>query len=265
MKKSPLDYAYSIGKVRAMERHLIRGEVFEEAVESGLDEALRLFAESEVYSSDILHVRDSAALEGLLEREIAGLKKLVRGLLLDDELRLLIDMKEPARSLTACAKFKSGFLKDYLNYLIDMKNIEVFLRFYIFKEPKEDLSAHLTCEGFIKKKDLLELYDKEIAAFLNRLEYVHKDGVTIDYTYHLGDAIQATVNENSFVKLEKAIDDLLVGILKPAKYLNFGPEPVLAYYFARRNEIDLIRMIILAKLNGVENALVKERVNTVYA
>ncbi|MGE5197873.1 MAG: V-type ATPase subunit [Deltaproteobacteria bacterium] len=54
-------------------------------------------------------------------------------------------------------------------------------------------------------------------------------------------------------------------MLKPAKYFTFGPEPLIAYYFAKNNEIGLIRMIILAKLNDVPAAIVKERLNTVYA
>jgi len=81
----------------------------------------------------------------------------------------------------------------------------------------------------------------------------------------LGEAIRKLERESSFVALEKEINDFLIQILKPAKYLSFGPEPILAYYFAKVNEINLIRMIILAKLNNVPSDLVKERLNNVYA
>jgi V/A-type H+-transporting ATPase subunit C len=67
------------------------------------------------------------------------------------------------------------------------------------------------------------------------------------------------------VALEKASHNFLMQALKPAKYLSFGPEPILAYYFAKVNELNLIRMIVLAKLNAVSLDLVKERLNTVYA
>jgi len=40
---------------------------------------------------------------------------------------------------------------------------------------------------------------------------------------------------------------------------------VLAYYLAKVNEINLMRLIILAKLNGLPADLVKERLNNVYA
>ena len=71
--------------------------------------------------------------------------------------------------------------------------------------------------------------------------------------------------ESSFIGLEKAMHDFLIRILRPARYLSFGPEPLLAYYFTKVNEINLMRMIILVKLNnfGVDTA--KERLNFAYA
>jgi len=81
----------------------------------------------------------------------------------------------------------------------------------------------------------------------------------------LGEAIQKMAKENSFLYLEKAINDFLTQILKEAKYINFGSEPILAYYFAKANEINLIRMIILAKLNNLARDLVEQRLNAVYA
>ena len=65
--------------------------------------------------------------------------------------------------------------------------------------------------------------------------------------------------------LEKAICDFLMRELRTAKYVTFGPEPVVAYYFARVNEINLMRMIILAKLNNFSSEFVKERLNLTYA
>jgi len=263
-KHSPLDYAFSIGKIRALERFLIKPEVFEEAIESDFNEALRLFAESDLYSADILYIKDSQKLETVLNQELINLKKLVSGLLLDKELLFFIDTDNLGSASEACRKFGSEFLNDYITHLIDMHNIKTFLRLYILEEPEEKLRRALTCEGFIKNKDFLKLYTQDLTALLNRLEYVHKGCRTIDYTYYIGEAVQKTVKEKSFAYLEKAINDFLIQILKPAKYITFGPEPVIVYYLAKVNEINLIRMIILAKLNNIENTLVKERLNDVY-
>lgn len=264
-KISPLDYAFAIGKIRAQERFLITQQVFEEAIESDLSEALRLFAESDLYSDELLHIKDSQQLETLLGQELFQLKKNSEDLILDKELINLLDLNTTQCIENILKAYPGEFLQDYLMHLTDMHNIKSFLRLYILKEPQEKLNALLTCEGFIKKKDFLRLYTLDLAAFLNQLEYVHKHYRIIDYTYNLGEAIQKTVRENSFLYLEKAINDFLIQVLKPAKYLVFGPEPVLAYYFAKVNEINLIRMIILGKLNNVSSDLLKERANSVYA
>jgi V/A-type H+-transporting ATPase subunit C len=263
--QSPLKYAFGIGKIRALENFLIKQEVFEEAIESSLNEALRIFAESDLYSDEILHVKDSRQLENVLSQELQKLKKLIQGLLLDKELQELLDLNTLKCAENILKTYPSEFLQDYLIHLIDMHNIKAFLRLYVLKEPLEKLEAILTCEGFIKKKDFLLVYSQDLSFFLNRLEYVHKEQEIINYAFYLGGAIQNLEKQKSFVGLEKAINDFLIGILKPAKYFSFGPEPLLAYYFAKANEINLIRMIILGKLNDVSKDLIKERLNSVYA
>lgn len=264
-KRSELDYAFSLGKVRAMERFLFRQEVFEEAIESPLDETLRLFAESEMYPDELVHVKTGGELEDILKKELNILKESTSALLVDKDLLPLLDMKDLPCACLVAEKFGSRFLSDYFSHLTDMHNIKTFLRLYVLKEPPEVLDEKITCAGFIPKKDFLTLYGKELIAFLNTLECVHKHNETIDYTYHLGQAIEDVVAGRSFVKLEKAIQNFLIHILKPAKYFTFGPEAVIAYYFARLNEISLMRMIILTKINGLSEDPVKRRLNAVYA
>jgi V/A-type H+-transporting ATPase subunit C len=264
-KTSPLNYAFAIGRIRALEKFLISSEVFSEAIESNLQEALRLFAETDLYSDELLHIRDSQHLEAVLNQELIKLKKLIQSLLLDEGLWDILELKSVQCLEEVLKNYRSEFLENYLKHLIDMHNIKTFLRFYILKEPEEKLQKNLVGSGFISHKDFLKLYAEGLTAFLNHLEYVRKDYSIVDYAIYLRQAIEKIEKDKSFVALEKAINDFLIQVLKPAKYLTFGPEPVLAYYFAKVNEINLIRMIILAKLNDVLADLVKERLNLVYA
>lgn len=265
MRQSPLNYAFSIGKIRALEKFLVRREVFEEAIESDLSGTLRLFVESDLYSEELLRIKDSQQLEIVLSQELLKLKKLITDLMLDKELLGLIELNSLECKDNIVKNYPSQFLQDYLMHLIDMHNIKTYLRLYILKEPQDKLKELLACEGFIKKDTFLKLYDRDLSVFLNRLEYVHKHGRIIDYASMLRQPIQKLQQENSFAAFEKTINDFLIQVLKPAKYLSFGPEPLLAYYFAKVNEINLMRMIILAKLNNVSSGLVKQRLNNVYA
>ncbi len=263
-KASVLDYTFAIGKIRSLERFLLKNEIFQEAIESDLFGALRLFAESDLYSDKILHVKDSQQLETILNQELFKVKGLVSALILDKELIRLLEINDLREMLGIIRTYQSKFLEDYLMYLIDMHNIKTFLRLYLLKEPQELLRKNLTCEGFIKREVFLNFYLKELPAFLHQLEYVHKDSAIIDYAFYLAKGIRNLEKERSFIALEKAINDFMITVLKPAKFISFGPEPILAYYFAKVNEINLIRLIILAKLNDVSIDLVKERLNAVY-
>jgi len=52
--------------------------------------------------------------------------------------------------------------------------------------------------------------------------------------------------------------------MKDAKYVSFGPEPVIAYIFAKENEIKLIRIIMVGKINGIDGEVIRERLRENY-
>jgi vacuolar-type H+-ATPase subunit C/Vma6 len=266
MKKVAIeDYAFAVGKIRCLERFLLTEETFRQADDADLSGALQLFAESQLYTDELLHVKDSARLEALLNQESRQLQDMIRELLLDGPLRELLDLTDLGNAQRIARDYKSRFLADYLNFVIDMHNIKTFLRLYVFKEPQEQLQSYVSCSGFIPKKDFIHFYTQDITIFLARLEYIHTPSQILDYSLILKNGIEKAVKEGIFITLEREISDFLIKMLKQAKFFTFGPEPVLAYYWARVNEINLIRLIILAKLNNVREELVAERLNTVYA
>lgn len=264
-KISPLNYAFAVGKIRALEKFLIKAEAFEEAAGSNLEEALKIFVESDLYNDDLLEVKDSERLEEILNKELSALKKLVSGLLIDKKLAFLLHINKIDNIKKIPKNSGNEFLDDYLKHLIDMLNIKTYLRLYILKEPIETLKNKLEPGGFINSRDFIEVYNKDLSFFLNRLRYVHKRNLVMDYASFFKNAVEKIQNESSFIALERSINSFLIEVLKPAKYLTFGPLPVAAYYFAKVNEINLIRMIILSKLNNLETDFIKEGLNSVYA
>jgi vacuolar-type H+-ATPase subunit C/Vma6 len=264
-KVAAIDYAYAIGRIRALENFLLKEEIFTQAMEENLSAALELLAESGIYSDELLHVRTSGDLEKLLDQESRELKKFIQDLLLDETLRHLLDTDSLKEMQRIVRVYSSKFLSDYFNYLIDLHNIKTFLRLSILHEPEEVLAQRIDCQGFISRQDFLSLFPHDLSSFFSRIEYVLTPDGAIDYYFVLKEEIDKAVKEHSFVSLEKEINNMLIHRLRPAKFFTFGPEPVLAYYFARLNEINLIRMIILAKLNKLSSEIIKERLNVVYA
>ena len=79
------------------------------------------------------------------------------------------------------------------------------------------------------------------------------------------EAAAAFEEKETFVELERQIEDYLVRYLKRAKYIVFGPEPIFAYGLARRQELGLIRILGMGKLNHIPSAILRERMGETYA
>jgi vacuolar-type H+-ATPase subunit C/Vma6 len=265
MKHSALDYTYSVARIRSLEKYLITSAVFDEAIRSDGAAALRLFVETGRYEEGLAKISKSRELEDALDREVSKLKTFVTNLILDKELLGILEMRNVESCNEIVESYPSEFLQQYLRRVIDMHNIKTFLRLYVLKEPIQELGKNITATGYIGKDIFMKLYEHELPVFINRLEYIQTGTSTIDYAYFLDDAIYRLEKEKDFISLERAINDLLIHELKKTRYIVFGPEPVIAYYCAKRNEINIIRMIMLTKLNNLPDTIMKEGLNAVYA
>ena len=70
--------------------------------------------------------------------------------------------------------------------------------------------------------------------------------------------------EQSMSAFEKWCDDYLTAVMKPQKWEPFTIGPIIAYIIARQNEIKAVRMILSAKVNGLDEAMMKERLRLMY-
>jgi len=68
----------------------------------------------------------------------------------------------------------------------------------------------------------------------------------------------------SMSAFEKWCDDSVTEAMKPQKWEPFTIGPVAAYLIARENEIKAVRMILSAKLNGLSDDVIKERLRSMY-
>jgi vacuolar-type H+-ATPase subunit C/Vma6 len=262
---SDLEYVFAVGKIRALGKFLIKEEVFTEALRGDLAGAVRLFAEAGIYGDELLTVRSSDQADAFFSNELRTLKGLIQRLLLDEKLHTLLDVRTVAQAHETVVDFGRAFLTDYVFHLIDMHNIKTFLRLQAVSAPPDELIRRIGAEGFAGKDFFLKSFVQDRTVFLHGLEHMRKRGAPLDYASVLGEAIAVLEKTGSFIALEAAMAGYLMQALRPARYINFGPEPVLAYYFGRVNEINLMRMIILAKLNDVSSELVQERMAGVYA
>ncbi|HZJ77689.1 MAG TPA: V-type ATPase subunit [Clostridia bacterium] len=68
-----------------------------------------------------------------------------------------------------------------------------------------------------------------------------------------------------FTEFERQCDNLLVKWLDDAKWEVFGPDPLVAYYYAKVAEAKNIKIILSAKINDLPVETIRKRVREIYA
>lgn len=253
-----LDYAFGVGKIRAKEAKLLTKKDLLVILDSGLKESLRVIIEKSDYPEGLLEIKDSSDLEVILDSHLEGTISLIKGLLKEKELiESLLSSDDLKRSLEIAEKFKLDFLISYLRVLSDLLNIKLFFRFKNLRKEKEEFSNSLLETGYLKKEIYLKSYLEPWEIFLESFSHTR-------YATLVKESFEYFIKEKSFLKLEMLIEDFLVSQIRSAKYICLGPEPLLAYYLAKKNEIDLIRLLIIAKLNDLPKEKVFVRLNDTY-
>ncbi|MFH1565001.1 MAG: V-type ATPase subunit [bacterium] len=170
---------------------------------------------------------------------------------------LILDKHYYAELLRWAKFFSSSFIKDYIIAQIDLQNILTFLRLKRGERGKDILELAIIDGGKIKTNIFKTSIEKSLDHFKKELNKT-------DYWMDIKNGWVFYIQNNEFWMLERDIDNILVRILKKAKYITYGPEVAFAYLWGKHNEVRNIRIIMLAKINNIEPKLIKERVREIY-
>lgn len=184
---------------------------------------------------------------------------------------------EPAReAMTVLLQTSDGQLCDII---IDKACMEYVYR--LGKESDEEI-IRLYCELFVAAADIkiavrsahtgkrLDFITRAMAPCetldIDRLASAASLGYEDVLKYledtRYSDAVPAIrVSMSAF---EKWCDDRITAEMKPQKWEPFSIGPIVAYLIARENEIKAVRMILSAKLNGLSDEVIKERLRMMY-
>lgn len=257
---SRLDYAFAVGRVRALERHLISQNVFREAAEEkDLPSAMKIIFDVGTFLEDMVEIHSSKELDEFLTAEEAAFLESVSELFLDEEVfRLVRNRKNPEEGLAAAQKRSYDFIVDYFKHAVDLGNLKIFARVKYLDLPVERLRTVLLTGGFLDTDILLDNFDLSLTE-VGDLLYV------TPYQGSWSQAVDTLEARETFVELERTFEDFLMQYLRRAKYIVFGPEPVFAYTLAKLKELDLIRLLAVGKLNQIPEDMLKKRISQTYA
>jgi len=258
-KPSRLRYAYAVGRVRVLENKLVERAIFSEASEENdFSSAMKVIFDAGSFSEELVQIRDSDELDEYLEKEEKNLYRLLEEILLEgDLLTIFLEESHPEKAMSVAERTGYSFIKDYIRHKIDLGNLKIFCRVKYSGLSLKKFESLVLKGGFLDEKNLLQNFDLSFSEIGDRLRAT---------PYHdlWTKATDALEERETFVELERGIEDFLMNYLKRAKYIVFGPEPVFTYGLAKRRELSLVRLLGVGKINQIPTPILKERISETY-
>lgn len=258
-KPSRLDYAYAVGRVRVLEKKLVQRAAFSEAAEEkDFPGAVKVVFDAGEFPEEMVNIKDSDELDSFLEKEKEKLVSLVAEILLEkDVLRIFLEEKVPEKAFEISQRTGNSFIHDYLRHKIDLANLKVFCRLRYLGASKQKFEKLVLKGGFLDERILIQNFEATFSDVGERIQ-------ATPYQKLWNRGVDSLQENETFVDLERGIDDFMMTYLRKAKYIVFGPEPVFAYGVAKRHELSLLRFLGVGKLSEIPGGLLKQRISETY-
>jgi V/A-type H+-transporting ATPase subunit C len=149
----------------------------------------------------------------------------------------------------------SPTLTRWLTALIDLTNLRTFIRLRLIGMTPTDFDRFFIVKGQLSRDSFRELWEQpneKVSLWLAKTPYDQISG-------------DQAANLNSLSRLEREFDNYLLSLMAAAKLNAFGIEPLIAYFLAKEQEVKVLRLILVGKINQVANAEIKERLRRAYA
>jgi len=259
MKVSRLDYAFAVGRVRALENKLIPKDMFlESAEEKDFSSALKTMFDAGTFLEEMEEIKDTRQLDVFIEKEKESLLNSMSDLFLEKKVKMVAqEEKTPQEALQKAREAGYPFIIDYVRHRIDLGNLKILARIKYLQLSKGKLESILIDGGFIQTDRIRDFYDLSYSDINERLKHS-------SYYEVWSNGIDAFQEKESFIEMEKYFEDFLMKYLRKAGYIVFGPEPLFAYALAKKKELDLFRIVGVGKINRLPAEILKNRISETY-
>ncbi|MGB9824820.1 MAG: V-type ATPase subunit [Candidatus Hydrothermia bacterium] len=142
------------------------------------------------------------------------------------------------------------FIRVFYGVKADFTNLMLYLRLERLGRINQ-LRVFLVDGGYLP----LHLFTKvpDFQTLLNEIrQTVYHDVLASGYQYFL--------RTGSFIRLERDIFTYLNELIRRGSMRDLGVEPLIAYYFRKKNELNLLRMIMVSKINDLPKEQILERI-----
>lgn len=170
--------------------------------------------------------------------------------------RLIDILMDKAYIDDADARIKrDGVLRDYLNILIDTKNIGAFIRTKRAEGAEKSFEEGFLPHGTLNYGFFKDSFEQTTEAFLEKCK-----GTPYYDLFNL-----EQMQKGILVAYETAADNKLLNLFKKEKNDMLGVAVTAGYYLAKMSEIKQLKMVLTAIKNKVDKPIIKSRLRELYA
>lgn len=160
-------------------------------------------------------------------------------------------------------RFRSKFIEDFVKLQLDIANLKIFIRGKLLDLPKDYIVSEILFSQSRQAADPLSLEFYATVVDLSLDEALQK--IRLYLPLSVQKVVDKYVSEKlPLEQLEKLLEDAENDYLREAKYIDNGPELLLAYYYSKRNAIRNTRIIMTGKANKMPAAEIKKLIRELY-
>ena len=149
------------------------------------------------------------------------------------------------------------YLKGWWQLEVDLRNLGTFLRLSALGIKDRSLWDEARIPGGELEEIFAELSPPDLEALKTSLSMTKFAGLAEE-------GVRSLEAVGSLGNFERLADNMQVEYFSSAKYIPFGPEPLIAYILGRENEVKILRIILAGKANNLSREEIRERLREVY-
>lgn len=152
---------------------------------------------------------------------------------------------------------KDDYLLEYVKFNIDITNLKTFIRIRAQEKSIEFLDKVFIEGGSLEYNQFASYINESLERFADKLSYT-------DFYKWSDQGIGEYIGNGDLGSVDRYGDNYIIEHIKKSKFINLGTEPIIAYIYARENEIRALRIILTGKKSNVHPEKIRERMRDVY-
>lgn len=173
------------------------------------------------------------------------------------EIDIIMDKGMYRYMLEIAKNSRLEYLNKIVKLMIDVTNIKAFIRVKAQERGIEFFERVYIEDGKLELDLFATNFNNPLDSFVKKVSFTQHDK-------WVREGIEEYEKTGDLGRIEKSGDNYIIDYLRSAKFVSFGPEPIIAYILARENEIKVLRIILTGKKNEVHPDIIRERLRDTY-